>query len=124
MKPHVHAKNSAKKHGGKPEDYQDIHDMIDMSKAAHADMRHRAILHNSMGPFIAEKAFGIIRVNSDGRTYSVRDIVEEHIIEDMGCIPSVSKYLDGMPMYDWLGGPKRKITRIPFKKTPPPGYAD
>lgn len=116
MKPHIHAVNSVRKHGGKPEDYQDIHDLLDMPKAAHPDMRHRAILHNAMGCFIAEKAFGITRVNSDGRTYSVRDIAEEHIIEDMGRIPTLSDYLDEMPMYEWLGGPKRKITMIPFNK--------
>ena len=32
MKPWIHAKNSVRKHGGKPEDYQDIHDFIDSTK--------------------------------------------------------------------------------------------
>jgi hypothetical protein len=31
MKPYMHAKNSAKKHGGKPEDYQEIHDFLKRS---------------------------------------------------------------------------------------------
>jgi hypothetical protein len=114
MKPYAHALKSVKKHGGKPEDYQAIHDFLDCSKATHADMRHRAIFHNSLGPFVCEQVFGLNIINSDGRTISVRDIAEEHIIEDMGRIPSVSEYLDGMPMYDWLGGPKRKHTYIPL----------
>jgi len=111
VKPDIHAINSVKKWGGRREDYQPIHDFLDCSKSCHADMRHRAILHNSLGPFIAERVFGINIVNSDGREVSVRDIAEKHIIEDMGQIPSVSDYLSGMPMYDWLGGrPKTKTT--------------
>lgn len=117
MKPYDHSLMSVKKWKGKPEDYLAIHDFIDMSKATHADMRHRAILHNSLGPYIAEKIFGTNITNSDGRLVSVRDIVERHIIEDMGKIPAVSEYLDGMPMYEWLGGPKRKLgTHISFEE--------
>ncbi len=114
MKPWIHAINSVKRHGGKPEDYIEIHDLIDCSKSAHADMRHRALFHNSLGPFIAEKVFGTNITNSDGKTVSVRDIVEEHIIEDLSRIPNLSEYLDGMPMYDWLGGPKRKVRTIRY----------
>lgn len=114
MKPYIHAKNSARRHGGTAEDYLPIHDFLDSSKAAHADMRHRAMFHNSMGPFICERIFGTNITNSEGRTVSVRDIAEEHIIEDMGRIPAVSEYLDGMPIYDWLGGPKRKTTTYPM----------
>jgi hypothetical protein len=49
MKPLKHAVSSAKRFGGKPEDYQAIHDFFDMGKAAHPDVRHRALLHHSMG---------------------------------------------------------------------------
>lgn len=108
MKPHLHAKGSVRRHGGRVEDYQAIHDFLDSPKACHPDMRHRAILHNSFGPFVCERVFGTTIVNSDGRTVSVRDIAEEHILEDLGRIPTVSEYLDGMPFYDWLGGPRRK----------------
>lgn len=82
---------------------------------AHADMRHRAILHNSLGPYLCERVFGTVITNSAGKVVSVRDIAEEHILEDMGRIPSVSDYLDGMPLYDWLGGPKRRVRRIDFE---------
>ena len=108
MKPYEHGRASAAKHGGAPEDYQDIHDFLDCTKAAHPDMRHRAILHNSMGPYIAERIFGVTRTNSAGKRYSVRDVCEEHIIQDMGFIPTLSNYLDGMPLYDWLGGRKHR----------------
>ncbi len=107
LKPFVHAQNSARKHGGRAEDYLKIHDFLDQTKMAHPDMRHRAILHNSFGCYLVEQVFGHNLINSAGRVVSTRDIAEEHIIEDMGRIPTVSNYLDGMPLYDWLGGPKK-----------------
>lgn len=115
MKPYLHGLVSVKKWGGKPEDYQEIHDFLDSPKAAHPDMRHRAILHNSMGCFIAERVFGINITNSDGRIVSVRDICEQHIIDDMGTIPTLSDYLDEMPFYDWLGGKKKQVKEISYE---------
>lgn len=112
MKPYLHGMVSVRKWGGKPEDYQEIHDFLDSTKAAFPDMRHRAILHNSFGIYICEKIFGINITNSEGRIVSVRDIAEQHVIDDMGRIPTLQDYLEGMPMYDWLGGPKRKTDRM------------
>lgn len=111
MKPYLHGKNSVKKFGGKPEDYQAIHDFIDSSKAHVADMRHRAILHSSFGIYITEQVFGTNITNSDGKRVSVRDIAEHHILEDMGRIPTVQDYLKYLPMLSWLGGPKRKLLK-------------
>lgn len=111
MKPYLHGNVSVKKWGGKPEDYQEIHDFLDLSKSAHADMRHRAILHNSLGPYIAERVFGVNITNSDGKKISVRDVCEQHIIDDMGTIPSLGDYLNEMPFYPWLGGKKKEEKR-------------
>lgn len=105
MKPLVHAKNSVKKFGGDLEDYIDIHEFIDSSKAHVPDMRHRALLHSSFGCYITQEVFGVYRTNGDGKLFAVRDIAEQHILEDMGTIPTVQDYLEGMPMYPWLGGP-------------------
>jgi hypothetical protein len=114
MKPYLHAKASVRRWGGVPEDYLPIHDFIDESKAHHADMRHRAMLHNSWGIYICERIFGHNITNSGGKIISVRDIAEEHIIEDMGRIPSITDYLQGMPFYAWLGGRKRKHAGRPI----------
>lgn len=116
MKPYLHGLVSAKKFGGVPEDYQEIHDFLDSPKSAHPDMRHRAILHSSFGCFIAERVFGINITNSDNQLVSVRDIVEQHIIDDMGRIPTVSDYLDEMPFYSWLGGKKKETREISFEQ--------
>lgn len=109
MKPWIHAENSVKKFGGKEYDYLPIHDWLDSSKAHFPDMRHRAILHSSFGIYLCEQHFGTIISNSAGKTISVRDIAENHVLEDMGFIPTVQDYLKDLPFYDWLGGkPKRK----------------
>lgn len=127
MKPWVHAKNSVRDFGGKPEDYIEIHDFIDSSKAAVPDMRHRAALHSAFGIFIVEKVFAnfqrngegrIVQApwvkNSDGAVVQVRDIAEKHVLEDMGRIPTLEDYYKGMPIYEWLGGPKRTSRFIPM----------
>jgi hypothetical protein len=108
MKPHLHGNSSVKKFGGKREDYQDIHDFIDQTKAHHADMRHRAILHNSFGCYLVERVFGVTRINSDGKEYSPRDIAEMHIIEDMGDIPPLTKYLQCMTLEPWMARERKK----------------
>ncbi len=114
MKPFLHGKVSVKKWGGQPEDYQKIHDFLDQTKAHFPDMRHRAILHNSFGIYLCEQMFGINIKNSDGREVSVRDIAEQHVIDDMGRIPTLQDYLQEMPFYPWLGGPKRTKKVIDF----------
>lgn len=104
-KPWIHANSSAKRHGGAPEDYMDIHEFMDSSKASIADNRHRALTHNSwfVGT-VLERVFGSTRTNSAGRTYSVRDIGEEHVLEDFGMkfIPSAQDYLAEIEFKDWM----------------------
>lgn len=107
MKPYLHGINSARRFGGKPEDYQEIHDFLDSSKAHFPDMRHRALLHSSFGIYICERVFGTNISNSDSRLVSTRDIAELHVIEDMGTIPTVQDYLQHLPLLSWLGGKKR-----------------
>lgn len=103
-KPWIHAKSSAKKYGGHPDDYLDIHQFMDSTKSAMADVRHRSILHNSFGCYLVEQIFGVVRTNSQGKEYSPRDVAEDHCIEDLGFIPSLDKWLSGMPIQDWMGG--------------------
>jgi hypothetical protein len=114
MKPYLHSRSSAKRYGGTSEDYLDIHDFMDSTKAALADVRHRAILHSAFGCFIVEKIFGATRTNSENKTYSPRDIAEDHIVEDLGFIPSLDKWLLSTPIEEWMGGPRKKTTYISF----------
>ncbi len=104
MKPYSHAVNSVKRYGGKVEDYLPIHDWFDSTKSAFADTRHRAILHNTFGIYIAEQVFGHTLTNSDGKTVHVRNVAEDHVIEDCGFIPTLEKWLGGIPVEEWMRG--------------------
>lgn len=104
MKPFLHSRIHAKKYGGVPEDYSDIDDFIDSTKQAVPDVRHRAILHSAFGCFLVERVFGRTRVNSAGKEYSTRDIAEDHIMQDLGFIPTLEKYLNNMEIQPWMSG--------------------
>jgi len=103
-KPYVHAKSSAKRFGGTLEPYLPIHDFLDSSKAFVADSRHRALLHSTFGIFLCEKVFGHVIKNSEGREVSVRDIAEQHILEDyrFKFIPTPQDYLEHMQIQPWM----------------------
>lgn len=106
-KPMVHAESSARKWGGIAADYMPIHNFMDSSKSAMPDNRHRALTHNSWfigvgGPL--ELIFGHEITNSDGRRVSVRDIGEQHVLEDFGMkfIPTAQDYLQEVEFKDWM----------------------
>lgn len=115
MKPHIHAQASARKYGGSFEEYMDIHEFFDHSKSTHPDMRHRALLHSAWGIYLAEKVFGRTFTNSSGRVISVRDIGEDHVIQDLGFIPTASQYLDCMELQPWMSGSKKQ--RVVYSKS-------
>ena len=117
-KPYIHAESSAKRWGGTPEEYLPIHQLMDSSKGTVADNRHRALTHNSW--FIApdgplERIFGVVMTNSVGRKVMVRDIGEQHILEDFGgkFIPTPQDYLEQVPIQDWMNN---------GRGTPPPSF--
>ena len=102
MHPYHHAISSAKKFGGKPEDYQAIHNWFDESKAYYADFRHRALRHHAEGIFMAERLFGLTITNSNGKQIPVRYIGEQHVKEDLGRIPSVQDWLSHINPEPWM----------------------
>ena len=104
MKPLVHARSSARKFGGKPEDYLFIHEKMDSSKAAHATVAHRCVFHSAFGIFLIEELLGRTMTNSDVRDVFVRDVAEQHVLEDLGFIPSLSDWLNEMPDKPWMAG--------------------
>jgi hypothetical protein len=108
-----HAISSQKKHGGIVEDYLPLHNWFDETKAHYPDMRHRALRHHSEGIFWAEKEFGVFIVNSDGKMVPTRVLGEQHIMEDLGWIPTIKDYLDLMDTPAWLykPGEGRKLVR-------------
>jgi len=102
-KPYDHAVNSAKIFGGEPKDYLAIHQKMDSTKSVLADHRHRCIFHSAFGVFIIEDIFGTVITNSELKQVSVRDIAEQHILEDLGTIPSLQDWLQNMTIQNWMG---------------------
>lgn len=72
--PHIHAKSSVRRFGGKVEDYIEIHDWFDGTKELEPTFRHRALRHHTHGIFECERVFGRVIVNSDGKEVPVRVI--------------------------------------------------
>src|ERR1700752_4458486 len=103
----VHARSSARKYGGKPEDYLDIHEYIDSTKSAHAEVTHRCVFHSAFGIYIIEELFGRFITTSDGKDGFVRNIPEQRFLEDLGFIPSLSYGLKEMPPQPWMAGPRK-----------------
>ena len=120
MIPYIHAELSAKRYGGVPEDYLDIHELMDSSKAAFPNNAHRVLTHNSWFVVtILPKVFGHRRKNSAGRLYNVKDVGEYHILEDfrMQFIPSVQDYLENLVVQPWMnnGGGTPNRCQLMFK---------
>jgi len=75
--PYHHACSSAQRWGGKPADYQAIHDWFDASKEFMPDFRHWALRHHAQGIFECERVFGHAIKNSAGRIIPVRWIGDD-----------------------------------------------
>lgn len=104
-KPYFHAMSSAKRFGGEWQDYIEIHDLLDSSKGAIPDNRHRVLTHTSWFlSTILERVFGTTLTNSAGRVVSVREIGEQHVLEDFKgrFIPTAQDFLEHMEFQSWM----------------------
>jgi hypothetical protein len=94
--------SSVRKFGGKPEDYIEIHHWFDESKQYFANFRHRALRHHAQGIFECERVFGKTITNSDGRVLPTRYVGEQHVLEDVGHIPSLQDWLEPIQAQPWM----------------------
>jgi hypothetical protein len=104
-----HAVSSSRKFGGDPDEYLKYHDWLDQSKSHMADFRHRALRHHSEGIFMLEALFGSTLTLSTGRILPVRFIGEQHVIEDLGRIPTVADWLAKIHPEPWMLGRREEI---------------
>ena len=111
--PLVHAERSARKWGGTARDYLALHQWFDATKGHLPDNRHRLLLHNSFGMLLAEQVFGPSLQNSDGRRVFIRDLAAQHILEDLGFIPTVEQCLRGLLIQPWMSGSRRIVATSP-----------
>lgn len=104
MTPYHHALSSAKKFGGRPEDYTALHDWFDETKQYTGDFTHRALRHHSAGIQWAIEKFGHTIENSDGKSVPVKLLGEQHVTEDCGYIPTIQDWLKPLSNNpdDWM----------------------
>lgn len=96
MTPVKHAESSVKHYGGVIEDYIEIHNWFDETKALTGNWTHRAMRHHSAGIAWCVEKFGDYFTNSNNRIVPVKVIAEQHVQEDCGFIPTVQDWLAGM----------------------------
>lgn len=99
---YYHALSSVRRWGGEAEDYLALHQWFDESKKIVADPRHRALRHHAEGIFMAETVFGVTLRNSDGRDIPVRILGEQHVVEDLGRIPSFADWARLIQPMPWI----------------------
>jgi len=87
-----HSRASAHRYGGRTQDYLPLHSFMDQTKALVADCRHRMILHNEWGVEIALACFG-----SHVASIPTRQLVEDHIREDLGYVPTLEQTITALP---------------------------
>jgi len=92
--PFYHARASAHRHGGDSAEYLALHEWLDQAKMALADCRHRLLLHNTWGLEVAIRTWGEhLHVGLERRAVPVRALAEQHIVEDLGGVPSLAACL-------------------------------
>jgi hypothetical protein len=95
--PIVHSKSSAKKFGGKWEDYIHIHNWMDETKSWYGHSTHRMFRHHSEGIFECEKIFGPMFTNSDEKIVYTRYVAEQHVKEDCyNYIPTAREWIQAI----------------------------
>ena len=99
--PWHHAVSSSRKWGGEPADYLAVHRWFDESKGYLADARHRSIRHHSEGIAECITVFGPIVLES-GKVIPIRWVGEQHVLEDLGHIPTAADWLRCMTLEPWM----------------------
>lgn len=117
--PFHHAVSSARKWGGEPEDYIEVHTWFDLSKEHLADFRHRALRHHTQGIFEAERVFGVTIKNSSDKEIPVRWIGEQHVEEDLGRIPTLADWLMCIQPAVWMNRSRRLSKELESDSFPP-----
>lgn len=92
MKPLQHAQISAKTYGGRWQDYIEVHNFLDSSKAACAHFKHRFLLHHIEGIELGVQIFGETLTNSENKIIETRQLLTEHLIEDVGRVVTVKDW--------------------------------
>jgi hypothetical protein len=83
--PYHHALSSAKIRALNWQNHFELHDWLDSSKAMFSDARHRSLFHHTTGVYLSKSIFKDIK--------NAKEIAQEHIVEDLGTVPSIQDWL-------------------------------
>lgn len=106
---HYHCVSSAKAFGGKPEDYAELHRWMDRSRGSTSKLLHRMLAHHTQGIADAVTVFGDTITNSNGRQVPTTLLAEQHVMEDLGFIPTLDHYIELMTCPRWVSRPARLL---------------
>ncbi len=115
MKPLQHAQISQKTHGGCWQDYIEVHNFLDSSKAACAHFKHRFLLHHQEGIELGIKICGQNVVNSEKKIVETGQILTEHLTQDLGRVVTVEDWARDLflqtndSFYQFLAKKRRQI---------------
>jgi hypothetical protein len=116
MTPFHHARSSVRKFGGKWEDYIEIHEWFDESKAYFPNFRHRALRHHTLGIQDCIRIFGrTIKVQHGDliREIPVQLVAEQHVMEDCrGIIPKPSDWLLTIKREEWMQPSREDVKEV------------
>ncbi len=124
MTPWKHAESSSAKFGGAPQDYMQIHDWFDETKAFTGDWTHRALRHHSAGIQWACEKFGpVIETTQPPGVFKfipTKLVAERHVEEDCGFLPTPQDWLNILKKNpaDWMlrVGKNSKTTTMEISK--------
>lgn len=111
-KAYIKSKKSVKVFGGKPEDYLKLHEWMDETEKWVEGKEHLIFRHHAQGIFEGEKKFGYTIKNSDGKNVPVRPILEIHINDELGFIPTFSELVECIPVSKWMGYRNNELNKI------------
>jgi len=108
-----HAQLSVNRYGGVVEDYIKIHKIMDSSKLYFASWQHRLFSHNLWFVNVLTELMDDTIINSDGKSVLVRDILIDHLKEDLdGFTPDLKDWLRQIrftPIGKWVNNPQKHL---------------
>jgi hypothetical protein len=111
-----HSVSSANAHGGAPEDYHDLHRWMDRGRIGTDRLLHRMLAHHTQGIADAIDLFGDTITNSRGVKVPTALLAHQHIIEDLGFVPTLDDYMDLLRCPRWAS---RRARLLHSKLTQP-----
>lgn len=77
------------------------------------------MLHNTFGIALAEQVFGLQILMADGQRVFVRDIARQHVLEDLGFIPTLADCFKEAPVRPWMARARKGLSAANVSGTKP-----